>query len=139
MGPKKKRSSPWILILASLALLLTPASLSQKTQVTALAGFVPFQGLGRWASRLPGSAQAQELATKLAFMEDQNQRLLKENQRLSLQLEQALGMKQPVRDQNYRMIAADVLFPTDSSPWRKSLTIRLGTNHGSEKGLLVLY
>jgi rod shape-determining protein MreC len=110
--------------------------------VTALAGFIPFQGMGRWASRLSGSVLGpggQESAAKIEFLEDQNQKLLKEKQRLELQLEQALGMKQPVRDQNYRMIAADVIFPTDSSPWRKSLTIALGSSHGVEKGMLVVY
>jgi rod shape-determining protein MreC len=110
--------------------------------VTALAGFIPFQGLGRWASRLSGSVLSsggQESAAKIEFLEDQNQKLLKEKQRLELQLEQALGMKQPVREQNYRMIAADVIFPTDSSPWRKSLTIALGSSHGVEKGMLVVY
>ena len=142
MGPKKKRSSPWPLLFVSLALVCSPSSCSQKSQVTALAGFIPFQGLGRWASRFPGNvlnSPSQESAAKISFLEDQNQRLLKENQRLALQLEQALGMKQPVRDQNYRMLSADVIFATDSSPWRKSLTLASGTSHGVEKGMLVVY
>jgi rod shape-determining protein MreC len=128
----------------SLALLLAPAAFTQKTRLTALAGFIPFQGLGRWAVHLPGrllpsSGQTRELATKLQFAEDQNQKQANEIRRLSLQLDQALGMKQPVREQNYRMMTADVIFPTDSSPWRKSLTIALGTRDGAEKGMLVLY
>ena len=142
MGPKKKRSSPWPLVFISIILVCTPSSFSQKTQVTALAGFIPFQGLGRWAHALPGNvlgSASQESAAKIAYLEDQLQKLTKENQRLSLQLEQALGMKQPVRDQNFRLITADVIFPTDSSPWRKSLTISLGTSHGIEKGMLVVY
>jgi rod shape-determining protein MreC len=120
----------------------SPSSCCQKTQVTALAGFIPFQGLGRWASRFPGNvlnSSSQESDAKISFLKDQNERLQKENQRLALQLEQALGMKQPVRDQNYRMISADVIFPTDSSPWRKSLTLASGAGHGVEKGMLVVY
>src|SRR6185295_8001853 len=70
---------------------------------------------------------------------DQLQKRETESKRLALQLEQALGMKQPVRDQNFKMIAADVVFPTDSSPWRKSLTLAAGTRDGVEKGMLVLY
>lgn len=144
MGPKKKRASPWPLIGVSVLLLLAPASLTQKTRLLAVAGFIPLQSLGRWAARLPtkvtaASAEAQELETKVRFLEDQNLKLLHENKRLALQLEQALGMKQPVRDQNYRMVVADVLFPTDSSPWRKSITIALGTRDGVEKGMLALY
>ncbi|MBI3856541.1 MAG: hypothetical protein HY293_12710 [Planctomycetes bacterium] len=96
MGPKKKRASPWPLLGLSLLLLLAPSSLSQKTRLTALAGFIPFQGLGRWASHLPGlvsrpSGDVQELATKLEFQEAQNRKLDQENKRLALQLEQALG------------------------------------------------
>jgi rod shape-determining protein MreC len=117
---------------------------TQKTRLTALAGFIPFQGLGSRAARVPAafwgpSSPAQALATENAYLKDQVDKLSKENRRLALQLEQALGMKQPVRDQNYRMIAADVIFPTDSSPWRKSLTLAMGTRDGVEKGMLVLY
>lgn len=144
MGPKKKRSSPWPLILVSAALLLAPSAFTQKTRLLATSGFLPFQGLGRWAARLPeralpSSAESQQLATEVAFLKDQNQKQANEIKRLSAQLEMALGMKQPVRDQNYRLIVADVVFPTDSSPWRKSLTIALGTGQGAEKGMLVLY
>jgi len=142
MGPKKKRASPWPLLLISIALLCSPASCCQKTQLTAVAGFIPFQWMGRWASGLPGNvlhSSSQESAAKITYLEDELQKLTKENQRLKLQLEQALGMKQPVRDQSYRMITADVIFATDSSPWRKSLTIALGTSHGVEKGQLVVY
>jgi rod shape-determining protein MreC len=128
----------------SVVLLLAPSSLTQKTRLTALAGFIPFQGLGSWAARVPSSllgssGDAQARATENAYLKDQVDKLSKENKRLALQLEQALGMKQPVRDQGYRMIAADVIFPTDSSPWRKSLTIAMGTRDGLEKGMLVLY
>ena len=143
MGPKKKRASPWPLILISALLLLVPSTVTQKTRLIAVAGFIPFRSLATWAERLPDkvrpSAESQEAATKVAFLEDQNLKQANELKRLSLQLEQALGMKQPVRDQNYRMIVADVVFPTDSSPWRKSLTIAMGTRDGIEKGLLVLY
>ena len=144
MGPKRRRSSPWPLLAVSVVLLLTPSSLAQKTRLVALAGFIPFRGLGSWAARVPSSAfgssgDAQALATENAFLKDQVDKLSKEIKRKDLLLEQALGMKQPVREQNYRMMAADVIFPTDSSPWRKSLTLAVGTRDGVDKGMLVLY
>lgn len=142
MSSSRRRSSPWPLLAVSVLLLLVPSSVTQKTRLTAIAGFIPFQGLGRWAVGLPGvrtSAQAQELRTQVDFLQDQNAKLDRENKRLALQLEQALGMKQTVRDPGYRMIAADVIFPTDSSPWRKSLTLHVGTRDGAAKGMLVLY
>ncbi|HVE40195.1 MAG TPA: rod shape-determining protein MreC [Planctomycetota bacterium] len=144
MGPKRRRSSPWPLLAVSVLLLLTPSSVAQKTRLTALAGFIPFQGLGTLAARVPSSAlgpsgDAKALATENAYLKDQVDKLSRENKRKDLLLEQALGMKQPVRDHNYRMIAADVIFSTDSSPWRKSLTVAMGTRDGVEKGMLVLY
>jgi rod shape-determining protein MreC len=144
VGPKKKRSSPLPLVLVSGLLLLLPSALTQKTRLLATAGFLPFQGVGRWAARLPeralpSTAESQQLATEVAFLKDQNQKQANEIKRLSAQLDMALGMKQPVRDQNHRLIVADVVFPTDSSPWRKSLTIALGSGDGVEKGMLVLY
>jgi cell shape-determining protein MreC len=144
MGPKRRRSSPWPLAAASVLLLLTPSSLSQKSRLFALGGFLPLQSLGRWASRLPrvlssDSGAVQTLTTRNEFLEDQNLKHQMEIRRLSAQLEQALGMKQPVRDQNYRLLQADVIFPTDSSPWRKSLTLGIGSRDGVEKGMLVLF
>jgi rod shape-determining protein MreC len=144
MGPKRRRSSPWLLFLFSVALLLVPSGASQKTRLTALSGFLPAQGLGRWTLGLwsrwgSAAGEAQTLRTENDFLKDQNQKLLNEMRRKDLLLEQALGMKQTVRDQNFRLLAADVVFPTDSSPWRKSLTITLGTRDGLEKGMLVVY
>jgi rod shape-determining protein MreC len=139
MGPKRRRSSPWPLLAVSAVLLLTPSSIAQKTRLTALAGFIPLESLGSWAARIPSSGESNALATENAYLKDQVDKLSRENKRKDLLLEQALGMKQPVRDHNFRMIAADVIFPTDSSPWRKSLTLAMGTRDGVEKGMLVLY
>lgn len=144
MGPKRRRSSPWPLIGISLALLLIPSSVSQKTRLTALAGFIPFQGGALRALNLKdrflsSSKDADGLRTQKEFLEDQIVKLSSENKRLALQNEQALGMKQVVRDQNYKLLAADVLFPTDGSSWRKSLALALGSRGGVEKGMLVLY
>jgi rod shape-determining protein MreC len=144
MGSRRRRSASWWFLILSILLLLLPSGVSQKPRLIALAGFVPLQGLSRWSLRLPGSwgpspGDAETLRTQNDYLQDQQKKLLQENRRLSLLLEQAMGMKQSVRDQNFRLLAADVVFPTDSSPWRKSLTITLGTRDGAEKGLLVVY
>jgi rod shape-determining protein MreC len=144
MGPRRRNSSPWLLFAFSVVLLLVPSGASQKTRLTALSGFLPAQSFSRWTLGLwsrwgPSSGDAQTARTEIDFLKDQQQKLLNEMRRKDLLLEQALGMKQTVRDQNFRLLAADVVFPTDSSPWRKSLTITLGTRDGLEKGLLVVY
>src|SRR5882672_1766435 len=143
MGPKRRRSSFWLL-LASLVLLFAPSGFTQKTRLAALSGFTPLRSLGHWTFSFAGhtlspSGEAQTLRTENDFLRDQTLQLTNENRRQALLLEQALGMKQTVRDAGYRMLAADVLFPTDSSPWRKSLTLTLGTRDGVEKGMLVVY
>src|SRR5689334_6579872 len=98
----------------------------------AMSGFIPAQSLSRWSLNLlsrvrSSSGEAETLRVEVEFLRDQNAKLEREKKRLSVLAEQALGMKQTVRDQNFRLLAADVIFPTDSSPWRKSLTITLGT------------
>lgn len=143
MGSRRRRSASWLFLLLSLGLLLLPSGVSQKTRLGALAGFIPIQAFTRWTLRLPSwgsaSGEAATLRTQNDFLKDQLDKLDKENRRLSLLLDQALGMKQTVRDQNFRLLPADVVFPTDSSPWRKSITITFGTHDGAEKGLLVVY
>jgi rod shape-determining protein MreC len=124
--------------------MLLPSGVSQKTRLTTLACFGPVRQLGLWSLRLPGSwapasGEIETLRTQNDFLRDQSDKLGKEIRRLSVLLEQAQGLKQTVRDQNFRLLTADVLFPTDSSPWRKSITITLGTRGGAEKGLLVVY
>jgi len=144
MGSRRRRSATWLLAAVSAVLLVLPSRVSQKPRLTALAAFTPVQSLSRWSFHLPGpwssrSGELETLRTENDFLKDRDAKLEKEVRRLSLLLDQAQGMKQAVRDQNFRMLAADVVFPTDSSPWRKSITITLGTRDGAEKGLLVVY
>ena len=144
MASKRRSSSVWLLFLFSVILICLPSGVTQKTRLMAMSGFIPAQSLSRWSLNLlsrvhPSSGEAETLRVEVEFLRDQNQKLEREKKRLSVLAEQALGMKQTVRDQNFRLLAADVIFPTDSSPWRKSLTITLGTRDGIEKGMLVLY
>jgi len=144
MGPKKRRSSPWLLLAFSGLLLLAPASVTRPTQLAGMSAFVPVKRITLWSLSLLGrpfnaSGEADTLRTENDFLKDQVAKLTQENRRLAQQRDEALGMKALVRDRNFRLITADVIFPTDSSPWRKSLTISVGTKDGVEKGMLVLY
>lgn len=144
MGPKKRRSSPWLLFAFSAALLLAPSSVTRKTQLVAMSGFVPAKRLTLWSLGLLGrtftsSGEADTLRTQNEFLNDQVAKLTQENRRLTQLRDEALGMKAIIRDRNFRMLTADVVFPTDSSPWRKSITIALGSKEGVEKGMLVVY
>jgi rod shape-determining protein MreC len=144
MGPKKRRSSPWLLLGLSGLLLLAPSSVTRKTQLAALSGFLPVRSVTVWTLGLLGrafntSGEVETLRTQNDFLKDQVAKQAQEIRRLTQQRDEALGMKSAVRDQNFRMIAADVIFPTDSSPWRKSITLSQGTKDGVEKGMLVVY
>jgi rod shape-determining protein MreC len=122
---------------------LVPAGTSQKVRLTLLSGFHPFQWLATAAVRTPGrvlpSGETQELRTRNEFLEDQVRTLSSENARLKDQLQQASGLKPLLPLRSFRQIQADVVLPTDASPWRKSLTLAAGTRAGLEKGMLVVY
>jgi rod shape-determining protein MreC len=144
MGARRRTSFSWLLTALSVVLLLLPSGVTQKPRLAALAAFIPVRTFSQWTFRLPGSwssraGEVETLRTQNDFLRDQSAKQEKEIRRLALLLEQAQGMKSSVRDQNFRMLAADVIFPTDSSSWRKSMTISLGTRDGAEKGLLVVY
>ena len=134
MTGRRRRFSlfPWIAL--SLALLLLPVGLSQKVRLFASGLFRPFASTARSAV-----GRQQELETQKAYFQDQVQRLAHENATLRQQLEAATGVKQTLKDFNPRLLMADVLLPTDGSPWRKSMTIALGSGGGVRKGMLVLY
>lgn len=136
MTGRRRRFSalPWIGL--SLALLLVPAAASHKVRLFASGLFRPLQALARAA--VPAGIH-QELQTKLAYFEDQVRRLDSENAVLRQQLEAAAGFRQSFKELQPRLLMADVLLPTDPSPWRKSLTIALGSRGGVRKGMLVLY
>ncbi len=143
MTGRRRRSSllPWIGL--SLLFLLLPAALSQKVRLTLLAAFRPVQALASstvgLSSRVLGTARAEEIETQLAYYKDKLQQAEHERAALKQKLDIATGIPQPLKDLSPRLLPADVLLPTDGSPWRKSLTLALGTRGGVRKGMLVLY
>lgn len=136
---RRRRFSPWPLVGVSLVLLLVPAGCSQRARLSALAGFLPFRSAAQAALRLPSSGEAATLRTENDFLKDQVQRQQDEIARLKTRLDAASGLRQQFRDAPFKLLHADVLLPTDGSPWRKSLTLALGTGGGVRKGMLVLY
>lgn len=132
-GRRRRFSAlPWIGF--SLALLLVPATFSQKFRLMASGLFRPFQ---RLAPNL--NAQNQEALVKIGFLEGEVRRLTEENQRNLLRLDAATQVQQVFKDKKPKILCADVLLPTDGSPWRKSMTLALGSSGGVRKGMLVLY
>ncbi|HEX7896190.1 MAG TPA: rod shape-determining protein MreC [Planctomycetota bacterium] len=131
MTGRRRRFSlfPWIGL--SLALLLLPFGLSQKVRLFASGVFRPFKAM------VPGTKQ--ELEIQKNYYQDQVQRLHNELALTQQKLEAATGVKQTLKDMNPKLLTADVLLPTDGSPWRKSMTIALGAGSGVRKGMLVLY
>lgn len=145
MPPKKRRSSLLILAGASLALMALPASWSRPARLTVMAGLIPFQRLAhRAAGLLPGGSgrgENQELRTQLDYHQDQVARLKEENARLQRQIEEisTLRKQKLFPDDEAVILTAGVVVPSDSSPWRKSLVLDLGSRGGVRKGMLVLY
>jgi rod shape-determining protein MreC len=123
--------------------MLVPASTSQKVRLTCLAAFRPVQRLAYGSvalpSRvLPGPSREEDRA-RIEYLETQVQRLMNEKDLAQSKLESVAAARAAIREPAWKLLPADVLFPTDGSPWRKSLVIALGSRAGVQKGMLVLY
>lgn len=143
MSPKRRRMSalPWVAL--SLLLIALPSSLTQSPRLLVMSAFTPFRNLAHRSARLCpaslSSGEAQELLKKVEYLEDL---VVKEkNQRESLEskLAQVAGLGSIVKEDGYKVLYAAVLLPADSSAWRNSLTLSIGTRGGARKGMWVLY
>jgi cell shape-determining protein MreC len=143
MAPRRRRSSPWPLLAASLALLLLPSGITQKARLTALAGLGPFHALAGLTARAPGcvlpAGDGGSLRVQVEYLQAELEKARNELAVCQRQLEAASGLKTLVQERGYRLIPADVVVPTDGSPWRKSLTLAVGSRGGAEKGMLAVY
>ncbi len=143
MSPRRRRFSPLPLAGISIALLLVPTAFSQKARLAVLTVFTPLRRLADSArAALPlarPSAEAGELRRQNDFYRGQIVKLSAENAKLRGQLEQASRVRSLAPGPPYRLLQADVVLPADSSAWRRSLTIALGTRGGADGGMLVVY
>lgn len=143
MSPKRRRFSPLPLVGLSALLALLPSTTSQRARLTTLSAFSPFQVLGRAACRLLPSARAgadeAQLRKENEFLRDQVVKLENDRTKLKQKLDQVSQFRQQVKDPQFRTLHADVSVSADGSPWRKSLTIALGSRGGVQKGMLVAY
>lgn len=143
MSQKRRRGSPLPLVGISLLLLLVPASTSQKVRLTLLAAFRPVQSLAYASVALPSrvlpGAPREEDRARIEFLETQVQRLMNEKDLAQSKIESLAAARQALKDPAWKLLPADVIFPTDGSPWRKSLVLALGSRGGVQKGMLVLY
>jgi cell shape-determining protein MreC len=138
MNGRRRRVSPWPLAGLALALLLVPAAFSQKLRLAALGCFLPVSRLARAAAGFRAGG-AGTLRTENDFLRGELQQKQGEIDALRARFESATGSRQVVKAADFRLLPADVVLPTDGSPWRKSLTIAVGTRAGAQKGMLVLY
>lgn len=143
MSQKRRRGSPLPLVGVSLLLLLIPASTSQKVRLTLLSAYRPVQKLAYASLALPGrvmpGAPREEDRARIEYLETVVQRLMNEKDLAQSKLESLGAARQLLKDPDWKLLPADVIFPTDGSPWRKSLVIALGSRGGVQKGMLVLY
>ncbi len=143
MSQKRRRGSPLPFIGLSVLLLLIPASTSQKARLTLLSLFRPVQKLAYGSVALPSrvmpDAPRAEDRARIEYLETQVQRLMNEKDLAQSKLESVAAARQVLKAPEWKLLPADVLFPTDGSPWRKSLVIALGSRDGVRKGMLVLH
>ena len=143
MPPPRRRSSLLPFLGISILLLVLPAAWTRKARLAALSIFSPIKGVATTATSLPArflpSGGLAELQAQIDYHKEQNQKLLNDNEILLLKLDQVSKLKQACPEQSFKLLHAGVLLPTDGSPWRKSLTLSLGSRGGVQKGMLVLY
>jgi cell shape-determining protein MreC len=143
VSPKRRRFSPLPLAGVSIALLLVPSVFSHKARLTVLSVFAPLRHLAASAQRtlsLPAPAgETDEARRRNAYLTDLVVKLKAENDKLQAQMEQASNVRRLASGPEVRLLQADVVLPSDSSPWRRSLTVALGTRGGARKGMLVLH
>lgn len=143
MPPARRRSSLLPFIGISILLLALPTAWSRKVRLAAVAAFKPVQGLACATHAVPARLRPEkggaELQAQNDFYRAQIQKLLNELEIQKVKLSQVSALKQACPEQNFRVLHADVLLPTDASSWRKSMTLGLGSRGGARKGMLVLY
>ncbi len=143
MSPRRRRFSPVPLAGLSLALLALPPAVSHKARLTALSAFAPLRGLARAAVEAVGRwippAEDAELRRQNDLLQGRLAALADENARLRAGLEQASNIRALTGRGDDRLLQADVVLPADSSAWKRSLTVALGTRGGARKGMPVLY
>ena len=143
MPPLRRRSSLWPFLGLSFLLLILPSTWTRKARLGALSIFSPIKGVASVTSALPTrilpSGGSVELQAQLDYYKEQNQKLLNEKEIYQAKLDQVSRLKQACPEQTFKLFHAGVLLPTDASPWRKSLTLSLGSRGGVQKGMLVLY
>ena len=143
MPPPRRRSSLLPFLGISLILLIVPSTWTRKARLTTVSMFSPIRWIASTTHALPagmGSSHGDaELQAQVDFFKDQAQKHLNEIEILRGQLEQVSRLKQACPDHAFKLLHAGVLLPTDSSPWKKSLTLSLGDKAGVRKGMLVLY
>ena len=143
MSRKKRRFSPLALVGLSLALLILPGSWTSGIRLTALIAYLPFLNAGRLTERLtpggPSRGEAEALRTQVQFLKDQNRQLINENQILQDRVADASGLRnrQLVREEGYIILHAPVVLNADSSSWRRSITLALGSRGGVRLRMIV--
>ena len=143
MSRKKRRFSPLALVGLSLALLILPGSWTSGIRLTALAAYLPFQNAGQITERLiPGGSdrgETEALRTENDYLRDQVRQLIDENQILQVRLADASGIRhrQLVREEGYIILHAPVVLNADTSSWRRSITLALGSRGGVRLRMIV--
>jgi rod shape-determining protein MreC len=143
MPPLRRRSSLLPFLGISIILLILPSGWTRKARLTTVTAFAPIQWVASTLHALPAGVLPShgdaELQAQVDFFKDQIQKLLNENEILKDKVDQVSKLKQACPEHVFKLLHAGVLLPTDGSPWRKSLTLSLGSKGGVQKGMLVLY
>ncbi len=128
------------LVLLSLGLLVVPSSVSEKVKLSAASVLTPIQQAASWIGGLfrktvPDPAVKAQLDHALKTLAEEKLK----NKQLSTALLSVQALQEFDVEKRFDVILADVVVPSDGSPWRSSFTLAKGSVHGVKAGQIVVY
>ena len=138
-----RRPSPalWLAAL-SLGLFVTPKPVTESVRLSFLGLFKPFRDASFSAQKLlPGRPEIsnKELQTKLDFYESKNQQMRAGISELQARNEALAGTRLAVPGPEFDFVTADIILTSDTSNWRRSILVALGSEDGIEEGWPVVW
>lgn len=146
MKARRLTSPELVLAAVSVVLLLLPSRLTHPPRLTMLSGFSPFRISASSARHgvehardLVRPDSAEELRRRLEFLESENFRLHAKNAEMRARIEALSAARQAAPEPEFALLNADVTLTADTSVWRRSIVVSLGSDDGVVKGLPVVW
>lgn len=129
-----------LLAVGSAVLFFAPSGCTDKIRLTASAALNPFSRIAFGFRRLFTRTEPDpKLREENRYLQEQLQKARMRHQELLAKVAAGRVLSEVIGENDFDVIFADVVVPTDSTIWRDTLTLSKGAAHGIEPGMLVVY